>query len=173
MKKLIFIYGIIGGLIAGCWGTFGAHIMPKDTSISTLIWLGYTSMIVGFAFIFVALKNYRDNFGDGYISFAKSLQIGLLITLVASTLYVTIWLVGEHLMYPHFIEKYSAQLKLQMQAGGKSATEISNKMDELARYNNPLYKIFKTYGEIVPAGVVISLIAALILGLKRKPTASA
>jgi len=167
MKKQILIYGLIGGLISGLWGTFGAHLMPASTSMNTLLWLGYSSMIVAFSLIFVAIKNYKTNFGGGYIAFGKALQIGLLITLVASTIYVAIWLVCSQYFYPDFLEHYMAQLKQQMQAEGKSAAVISQKMAEIAQYNNPVYKVLGTYAEILPVGIVISLIAALIL--KNKP----
>jgi hypothetical protein len=168
MKKLIFTCGIISGLIAGIWGTFSELVLPHNTGMDTRLWLGYTSMIVAFSLIFVAIKNYRDNVGGGHIAFGKALKIGLLITLIASTVYLIVWLVGSHFLYPNFLENYMAQIKLQMQAEGKSAAVISQKMAEIARFNNPVFKVLGIYAEIVPVGVVISVIAALILKNKSK-----
>ncbi|GAB3909777.1 DUF4199 domain-containing protein [Mucilaginibacter boryungensis] len=170
MKKLIITCGIISGLIAGLWGTFSELVLPKSTSMDMRLLLGYTSMIVAFSLIFVAIKNYRDNFGSGHISFGKALKIGLLITLIASTVYLIVWLVGSHFLYPNFLENYMAQLKHEMQAQGKSAAVINQKMAEIAQFNNPVYKVLGIYAEIVPVGVVISLIAALILKNKLKTT---
>jgi len=167
MKKPIIICGIISGFIAGLWGTFSELVLPHGTSMDIRLWLGYASMIVAFSLIFVAIKNYRDNLGDGYITFGKALKIGLLITLIASTIYLIVWLVGSHFLYPNFLENYMAQLKVQMQAEGKSAAAISQKMAEIAKFNNPVYKVLGIYAEIAPVGIVISLIAALIL--KNKP----
>jgi hypothetical protein len=173
MKKLIIACGIIGGLISGCWGTFGSHVLPHSVSITTLTWLGYTSMILSFSLIFVAIKKYRENFGDGRVSFGKALGIGLLITLIASTLYVAVWLIGYYLVYPDFFEKYMIATKAQMQAEGKSAAAISQALAGIAKYrdmyNNPIFNIMLTYREILPVGVVISAIAALILKNKQKP----
>ncbi len=171
MKKLIFIYGIIGALISTAWWSIGTHLLPKGASQDAQLWLGYASMIVAFAFIFVAVKRYRDNFGDGRITFGKALKIGLLVTLVASTIYVIAWMISYYFFTPDFFEKYINTMKLQMQAEGKSAEAISKAVAEAVKYReiyrNPVFNILLTYREIVPVGIVISLIAALIL--KKNP----
>jgi hypothetical protein len=57
-----------------------------------------------------------------------------------------------------------------MKTSGASAAAIQQataEMDEMVKsYNNPLYRIPMTYAEILPVGVLISLICAFIL--KRK-----
>jgi len=173
MKRLILTYGIIGGAIAAAWCNIGVRALPDNVSQDTQMWLGYTSMIVAFSMIFIAVKNYKDKFGSGYITFGKALKIGLLITLVASTLYVAIWLISYYFIFPNFMEKYMATLKAQMQAAGKSAVAINREMAAMAKYNeaykNPFLNAMITYSEIVPVGIVISLIAALILKSNSKP----
>ncbi len=173
MKKLIFTYGIIGGLISTAWWAIWDSLLPHSVNQDTQVWLGYASMIVAFAFIFVAVKKYRDNFGDGRITFGKALKIGLLVTLVGSTIYVVSWLIAYYFFIPDFFEKYMAEAKREMLAAGKSAAVISKKMAEMAKYGemykNPIFNILVTYSEIVPVGVVISLIAALILKKNPKP----
>ena len=173
MKKLIFTYGIIGGLVPASWFLISEGLLPDSVSLNIRLWLGYTSMIVAFAAIFVAVKQYRDNFGGGHVTFGKALRIGLLVTLVASTLYVVVWLISYPLLFPNYFEKYMAMMKLQMQAEGKSAAAISQELAATAKfremYKNPVFNILLTYSEIVPVGVVISLIAALILKNKPKP----
>src|ERR1700735_201744 len=106
MKKLIFTYGIIGGLVPATWFLISEGLLPDSVSLNIRLWLGYTSMIVAFATIFVAVKKYRDNFGGGIITFGKALKIGLLVTLVASTLYVVVWLISFPLFFPNYFEKY-------------------------------------------------------------------
>ena len=173
MKKLILTYGIIGGLIPAVWFLISEGMLPDSVSLDTRLWLGYASMIVAFATIFVAVKKYRDNFGGGLITFGKALRIGLLVTLVASTLYVIVWLISYPLFFPNYFERYMAMLKLQMQAEGKSAAAISQEMATTVKYRemykNPVFNILLTYSEIVPVGIVISLIAALILKNNPKP----
>jgi NADH:ubiquinone oxidoreductase subunit 6 (subunit J) len=58
----------------------------------------------------------------------------------------------------------------KLRASGASQAEISKQALEMAKmsemYKNPLFNILLTYVEIVPVGLVVSLISALVL--KRK-----
>ncbi|WP_374948570.1 DUF4199 domain-containing protein [Mucilaginibacter sp.] len=167
MKKIILTYGLIGGCISAAWFTIGVKALPKDVNVGMQTWLGYASMIVALSIIFVAVKSFRDKFGNGQITFAKALKIGLLVTLVASTIYVGVWLIGYYFFFPNAIDSYINQMKQQMQAAGKNAADINREMAGMAKYNdlykNPFYNALITYMEIAPVGIAISVIAALIL----------
>ena len=58
----------------------------------------------------------------------------------------------------------------KMKAGGVSQLEIEKKTKEMANfaimYKNPFYNAMITYMEILPVGLVVTLISSLIL--KRK-----
>ncbi|HEY4197819.1 MAG TPA: DUF4199 domain-containing protein [Mucilaginibacter sp.] len=166
MKKTIIICGLIAGLIATAWtiaGMAGLHIEGS-------LLLGYSTMLVAFSLIFVAVKNSRDKFNGGFISFGKALQIGLLITLIASTIYVAAWLISYYYMNSDYLDKYAAHVLAKMKTDGASAAELQKKTTELQNfremYQNPFFNAMMTYLEILPMGIVISLIAAFIL--KRK-----
>ncbi|MCO5949806.1 DUF4199 domain-containing protein [Mucilaginibacter flavidus] len=79
---------------------------------------------MGFSLIFVAIKNYRDTHNNGQITFGKGLGIGLWITLIASTIYVIIWMIDFSYFVPDFGEKYTAQMVAELKASGASAAEI-------------------------------------------------
>jgi F0F1-type ATP synthase assembly protein I len=175
MKKIIITNGLIAGLIvtslmllsiAGCYKI-------SNFEGTTSMVLGYTSMLLAFSLIFVGIKSYRDKHNAGIISFGKALKIGLLITLVASTIYVVVWMIDNYFFSPDFYERYSAHLVAKMKSDGAAAAEIqkqiieNQKMGEM--YKNPFFKALFTYMEILPVGIIVSLIAALIL--KRRPNA--
>ena len=172
MKRIIIIFGSIAGLIVTSLMlvSISGIFNNSEGGIGSLL-LGYASMLVAFSLIFVGIKNYRDKHNDGAISFGKALQIGLLITLVASTIYVVIWMIDNYFFMPDFYEKYSAHLIAKMKSAGATLAEIQKQMAENQKmaemYNNPFFKAMFTYMEILPVGIVVSLIAALIL--KRKP----
>lgn len=174
MKKIVIICGSIAGLIvtslmlasiAGCFG--GSDF---EGSLGSML-LGYTTMLVAFSLIFVGIKNYRDKHNDGIISFGKALKIGLLITLVASTIYVVVWMIDNYFFIPDFYEKYSAHIVAKMKSAGASAAEIQKQIAENQKmgemYKNPFFKAMFTYIEILPVGIIVSFVAALIL--KRRP----
>jgi|ERR1700744_406416 len=174
MKKIIIICGSIAGLIvtsmmlasiSGCIG--GSDF---EGGIGSML-LGYSSMVIAFSLIFVGVKNYRDKQNDGTISFGKALKIGLLITLVASTIYVIIWQIDYYFFIPDFYEKYSAHIIRDMKAHGATQAQIQQQMaankTDGEMYKNPIINAMYTYLEIVPVGLIMSLLAAVIL--KRKP----
>jgi hypothetical protein len=172
MKKTIWVCGIIAGIISVSWGVVGESLSGDSLSLNTRLVLGYATMILAFSLIFVAIKNYRDNYNQGQITFDKALGTGLLITLIASTVYVVVWMIDFRYFVHDFGEKYTAQAVAEMKANGASAAAIKKETAEMTatmeKYKtSPLFRILLTYSEIVPVGVVVSFIAALVL--KRKP----
>lgn len=142
---------------------------------STSMIIGFSAMAVAFSFIFVGVKNFRDKQNGGTLTFGKGFLLGLMITLIASTIYVITWAVEFHLFMPDFMDKYTAMQIKQMQAGNMApdALDKAVKSIESTAYDykhNPLIFAAYTYMEILPVGIIITLISALIL--KRKtPTA--
>ncbi|GGG99320.1 DUF4199 domain-containing protein [Mucilaginibacter phyllosphaerae] len=170
MKKIVIVFGLIAGCIvsasmlvsiAGCYssGNFEGNML-----------LGYASMILAFSLIFVGIKSYRDKQGNGFISFGKAFKIGVYISLVASTMYVAAWLVDYYAFIPDFMDKYTLHVIQKAQASGAGAAEVADKIKQIrsmqSMYNSFLGVVLLTYMEILPVGLVVSLISALIL--KRK-----
>jgi Protein of unknown function (DUF4199) len=137
--------------------------------------VGYASMILAFSFIFVAVKNLRDKNYGGIISFGKAFKAALLVTLVTSTIYVVVWLLCYYLFIPDFMEKYSSYMLNKIAEKGGTAAELAQQKEQMAMYagwyKNPVLIALLTYMEILPVGLIVSLIAALIL--KRKTLAGA
>jgi len=174
MKKIVWVCGIIAGIISVSWGVIGEAVLSDRLSLNTKMIFGYTAMLLGFSLIFVAIKNYRDNHNSGQITFGKALRIGLLITLIASTVYVVIWMIDYSYFVPDYGDKYQAQAIAELKASGASAAEVQRQAAEItssmAKYkSSAAFRVIFTYLEILPVGIVISFIAALILKHKPKP----
>ena len=107
---------------------------------------------------------------NGSITFGKAIGIGLLIALIASIGYSISWEFYFNLLEPDFMDKYAAHMIEQAKSSGVSAAELDKKVTEMAgfkeMYKNPLFVILITYMEILPIGILITLISAFIL--KRK-----
>ena len=174
MKKIIIICGLIAGLIVTSLMLLVISGCVTQPEFEGSMLLGYTTMLVAFSLIFVGIKNYRDKHNDGIITFGKALKIGLLITLIASTMYVVVWMIDYYFFIPDFYEKYSAHIIRKMQASGASAAAIQKQMAQNQidgkMYRNPIFCAMFTYLEILPVGLIVSLLAAAIL--KRKPGAT-
>lgn len=169
MKKNVLVFGLISGLIVTAMMVITSLMCYNTESFEGNEILGYATMIVAFSFIFVAIKNYRDKYNGGVISFGRAFKIGLFVTLIAGTIYMLTWLVEYYLFIPDFMDRYCTHVINQAAAKGPAevakTTEQMNTMKEL--YKNPLFVILFTYLEIVPVGLLVTIICALILKRKR------
>jgi amino acid transporter len=172
MKKNIIVFGLISGLIVSAFMAVSIGMCYKSNDFDGSMIIGYAAMIVSFSFVFVGIKNYRDKFNNGMISFGRAFKLGLMITLIASTLYVITWLICYYGFIPDFMERYSGHVLEGMKDKGLSQTEMDAQLAEMntyrEMYKNPLFVILLTYMEILPVGILITLISAFIL--KRKST---
>ena len=170
MKKIVLVCGLIAGIIVTAMMVISIAVCYNSGNFEGNMWLGYATMLIAFSLIFVGIKNYRDKHNGGVISFGKAFKIGLCITLIASSMYVLVWVIDYHFFVPDFMEKYSAHVISEAKANGASQAEITEQvkmMDTYKQmYKNPVTLVLITYAEILPIGLVVTLISALIL--KRK-----
>lgn len=170
MKRNILIFGLISGLIASSMLIAMTVICYNSGKVEGNMWLGYTFMLIAFSFVFVGVKNYRDKFNGGVISLGKAFKIGLIITLIAATFYVIVWLICYYLFIPDFMEKFTEltinNLKTKTTDPAKLKEQIEGIEFYKSMYKTPFGIILLTYMEILPLGLVIAFITALIL--KRK-----
>lgn len=171
MKKNVMVFGLIAGVIVSVLMVLSMMRCYNDPNLEHSMLIGYASMLLAFSFIFVGIKNYRDKYNDGLITFGKAFKIGALISLIASTIYVVVWLVDYYLFMPDFMDKYVAQALREAKTNGASSLELAKLSKELAfsqeMYKNPVMVVLFTYMEILPVGLLTSLVAALIL--RKKP----
>lgn len=167
MKKTVLTNGLIAGFIVTAMMVISTIMCYDNANFEGSMLLGYLGMLLAFSFVFVGIKNYRDKFNSGLISFGKAFKIGLLITLIASTAYVVVWLIEYYFFIPDFMEKYSAHMLKQAAESGATAAEIKEQVATMETYKewykNPLLIIVMTYGEVLPVGLIVTLISALIL----------
>lgn len=162
MRKIVLLYGGIAGAVI-----IGTAIGTLATTGLHSEWLGYLVMVIGLSAMFFGIKSYRDNYLGGVIRFGMALKVGLLITLVASLVYVVSWELYFNLKAPDFMEKFAAAVIEKMKQQGADSLKVAaaaaemNKMKEW--YKNPLIRYAMTLMEIFPVGAIISLISAAIL----------
>lgn len=171
MKKIVLVCGSIAGLIVTIVMLINVAMCYNSKNFEGNIWIGYASMLLAFSLIFIGIKNYRDKYNNGIISFGKAFKTGLYISLIGSTVYVLVWLIAYYLFVPDFMDMYSEQMMNQARRSGASQTEIDKTAMEMAgykeMYQNPLMVVLLTYAEILPVGLIVTLISALLLKRRR------
>ena len=172
MKKVIWTYGLIAGGIVG--GMLLISLVFYNNGMLTFDngeVVGYTTMVIALSMIFFGIKAYRDNYENGVISFGKGFKVGILITLIASVMYVLAWEIGYQTIASDFIERYSEHVITKMKAEGATEAELQKAREANAAfgevYSNPLVRFGFTFLEISWVGLAITLVCAAILRKKE------
>tara|TARA_R110002050_G_scaffold43127_1_gene103619 strand:+ start:10334 stop:10861 length:528 start_codon:yes stop_codon:yes gene_type:complete len=175
MRKLIWTYGIIAGLIVSLNLFLGLPAEGEAMNFDGGETRGFIMMTLAFALIFVAVQQLSKRFFDSKINFGKSFLIGLYISLIASIMYLIAWefILANYL--PDFADQYMEYRQDTLQASGADAQEIEQSL----AFETPMMEMYKThtfyrlaltFSEIFPVGLMVSLLAGLLFGvfLKKK-----
>ena len=166
MKKTVLTYGLISGAIAAV--LLLAHVPFMDGGSKGLI-VGYIGIVLSALLIFFGVRSYRENVGNGKISFGRGFAVGILIALISAACYVAAWEVVYYSspgIADHVFDKRVEKLK--------AAGAPQEKIDETARevesfkklYANPFVNVAFTFIEPFPVGLLLTLISAV--ALRRK-----
>ena len=171
MKRNALVFGLISGLILAVIMVISISVCYGSGNFDGSMVIGYASMILAFSLIFVGIKNYRDKYNGGFITFGKAFKVGAAIAFVASTVYVLVWLVDYYVFVPDFMDRYVEYLVRQAKSEGLTAAQLQTRMKDMENmremYRNPFFVVLITYLEVLPLGLIISVLASLILR-KRK-----
>ncbi len=169
MNRIVLIFGLIIGTILCANMLVMVNMMYSSTGFKGNDVVGYAAMVVLFSLIFVGVKNYRDKELNGVISFGKAFKTGSLIALTGAAMYVVVWLFYYYLFVPDFIDVYTRHVLTQC-----TPTDLPAKTKEMAdfkeMYKNPFFVILITFAEVLPIGLAVALVSALILKRKHTPT---
>jgi len=171
MKKIVLTFGLISGAIISALMLATVPFMHKIGMSGGMV-IGYTTMVLAFLLVFFGIRSYRENIGEGCISFGRAVSVGLLIMLIGCACYVISWEFIYFNFMPDFAEKYAAFVIENMRANGASPAELAQKMAEMKRfqvmYNNIFFNVAMTFLEPLPVGLIMTFISALILRRGRK-----
>ena len=169
MTKIVLIFGLISGAIAGflMWilmSFVGKGAIDFDMG---MVW-GYATMIIALSLVFFGVKSYRDNNG-GRITFFKGLQVGILISLISAVCYAAAWEIYYPSVGEEFMQKYTTYYLEKMKKDGASDAEVEKARTDgeqfMKLYKNFFMRFAMSMMEIIPVGIIVTLISA---GLLRK-----
>ena len=174
MRKVTLIFGLIAGGVISAFLVITILLWVKSGKVIDYALAGYAMMVIALSMVFFGIKSYRDNYQSGKIRFWKGVQVGLLITLIASLMYTITWETYLHVSpvsSEAFIDYYAKCQIDKLKEKGVSAAELDQeikKMEYLRNmYHNPAIRLGITLTEILPVGVIITLISAAILRKKE------
>ncbi len=172
MQKLVLRYGLIAGAILVVFMFFSFLLLggSEEPNFQLMEIIGYLTMLIALSSIFIGIKKYRDEHLGGVISFAEGFKMGILISLVASILYVLGWLIISNTIAKDFGEQYFNYYIENLKASDLPEQELQERIESFEKnkdlYSNPLVQMGTSFLEIFPLGLIITLISALILRRK-------
>lgn len=172
MLNRILFHGLIAGLIVGVPMIVVAVTLGDKAPTGNLgVLIGYTTMLVALSVIFLAVKRHRDVVNGGVIKFLPAFLMGLGISAVAGILYVLAWEATLVLTGLDFGAFYTEHLMEAARARGASEAELAAELEKAQAfakmYANPLFRMPITFTEILPVGILVSLVSALLLRNSR------
>ncbi len=175
MKKIVLTFGLISGAIFVAMMVTTMPFMDQIGFEKGHL-IGYTTMVVAFMFVFFGIRSYRETVGNGYITFGRAFNVGLLIVVISSLCYVISWEIIYFNFAPDFVDKYAQYTIEKSRAAGAGPEQLAREMAEMDRfkviYQNPFYNFLITFFvEPFPVGLIIALISALILRKRPKEVA--
>ena len=164
MNKIVLKNGLFGSSIVTALLLSVTFYMKANPEKEVSMFFGFAGMLLAFIFVVLGIKQQRDT-NNGFISLGKAFLTGFWITLIISTIYVVVWLIIFYNFFPNFAEHYTDMAIAK--ASPDELTKVTEEMNSFKEmYKNPIWVILFTYMEILPLGIVFSLISALILKKK-------
>jgi hypothetical protein len=171
MKKTILTFGLISGALSSLMMVATVPFLHKIGFNKGLV-VGYTAIVLSFLLVFFGIRSYRDNVGNGQITFTKAFAVGISITLISCIFYVVTWEILYFNFLPDFMDKYGAHLMEKLKASGASAAAVQAQLEQIRKYkemeDNPLLNAAMTFIEPFPIGLAITLISATVLRKKAQ-----
>src|ERR1700730_12632902 len=171
MKKTIITFGLISGVVSSLMMAatvpFAGRIRFEKGCV-----VGYTGIVLSFLLVFFGIRSYRDNVGNGQITFTKAFAVGISITLISCICYVVTW----EILYFNFMhdcmDNYRAPTIEKLKASCASPAAVQVQVQQLKKfkeqYENPLFNSLMTFIEPFPIELAITLISAAVLRKKAQ-----
>lgn len=176
MRKIVLTYGLIAGAMMSGLLLITLQFHDQIGFGKAGFIIGYASMALAFALVFLGVKAYRDTVAGGAVTFGRAFKVGAMIAAIASTCYVATWQVMYYKFMPDFLDQYAAHALAEAKQSGATDAQIAAKNKELAEfkelYKKPLVNIAFTFLEPLPVGLLFTLTAAGVLSRKRRPEAA-
>lgn len=174
MKNYVIKYGSYSAVFLIVFGftTFlimgGASSGPQDYAKGEVI--GYLTIILSLAFVYLGIKKYRDDSADGYISFGRALRMGALIVVFPATAFAIYNIIYVEVLDPDFAEKYYEYQHDKLMSDAEPtdyATIEASLMEQKEMWGNiPLQSVLM-FLTVYIIGFIVSILSSVILSRRK------
>lgn len=168
MKNPIIRYGVYASLLLVIVFPISFIVGKGNYGLSEI--LGYSAITLSMVFVFLGIRQYREEVGGGNISFWQGVKVGLMIVLIPAFLFGFMDVIYITLINPDFAENYY-QHTLEEMRTSLSEAEFAVKSAEMetqkALFMNPFMSFVLMSLTVFLIGVVASIISSFALNTSK------
>lgn len=176
MFKKALLFGSISALICAVFFLGPWLFLDMETvDFSNSEFIGYFTMVVSMALVALGIYSYRKNEGNGTITFATGLKLGLLITAVSTVLFYIANVLMYEVIAPDFLSDFMEIYPRRLLAENPGDPEVLALTQEYEAMRD-VYSNGWIYGLIMAVttglmGLVFTLLSSLVFAtMDRKKT---
>ncbi len=172
MKKTILRFGFLSAIVLLGVSLVAYVVFIKNSDdFGTREIIGYASIVLSLAFVFIGIKYFRDKMNNGWLSFGQGMKLGTLITLFPSVLFGIWSLIYAYYLDPEFNDKYFNS-EIEQMRKSLPADEFAVKAKEMESFRdlsaNPAFAFGLMFITVFLIGLIITIISTFILKRKAK-----
>jgi len=150
------------------FGMGGASAGPESYGMGEVV--GYLSIVISMVFVYLGIRQHRDENLDGQIRFAEALKMGCLIVLFPAAAFSAYNVVYVKYLDPAFADKYYeyALDKMKAEAEPSEYREIEATMEsQRDMFANIPFQTVLMFLTVYVIGFIVSILSALLLARKK------
>ncbi len=157
MRKIIWLFGIVSGLITGA--AFFVNVGQSSLNSSSFETLRYALIILVFGLAaFFAVRYIQQKLLLGEMNFSRAFLIGFFIIIIASVVHCLMWEI-YFINHGHdYVENYLIEIKERLENSSLGQLEIEN------RYSNQK-EIMESYEKYFIVRFGLSFVEVFLIGL--------
>jgi Protein of unknown function (DUF4199) len=166
MQKIIVRNGLYATLLIVALSALEFFVLSKFAGIALQEVAGYLTMLLSMVFVFLGIKQYRDKYNNGQLSFVQGMKVGILIVLIPSVAFGLFDLLYTEVLHPGWVDEYYANYIARIKASTppgqlEAALQKANAQKEM--FSNPLIQFLLMAATVFIIGLIVTIIAALTL----------
>ena len=171
MKKIVLRQGLYGIIVMTVVSATTYLIFHHRENWDLQEILGYITIVLSLSFVYFGIRQWRDQYNGGQLSFGRGLAIGTLITLLPSVAFGFLSWLEVSVIDPGFNDRYYANYVAQVKKAtppDKLAAALEKLAAEKEMFNSPFMQFFVMFLTVFIIGVIITVVSSLILR-RNKP----
>jgi|GEM_PF-436659 len=171
MQKSIFRFGIYGlaVMIVLLLITFIFFKGNNNWEVQEI--LGYATIVLSLLFVYFGIRDWRDNYNTGQLSFGQGLKLGSLITLFPSVAFGFFTWLEMSVLDTEWANKYYAHFAQKIKAStppDKLQDALQKLESEKEMFSSPFLQFAVMFLTVFLIGIVITVISSLILQTTKR-----